>query len=112
MMVVVVAAAAAQEYTSIEEPFFIYDPINGISVKGVDGVGILYHAVDHLPSECAKCVRPGIHGCCAPPTVDTLLVCRACCVLQGGERALRRVLDAVLACVGALRWHAAFRGAE
>jgi hypothetical protein len=46
-----------QEYTSIEEPFFIYDPLTGNSAKPMDAPGILYHAVDHLPSECAKYAR-------------------------------------------------------
>jgi hypothetical protein len=53
-VVPVVFVVPSQEYTSIEEPFYIYNPTTGVSSRELDVPGILYHAVDHLPSECAK----------------------------------------------------------
>ena len=51
-----------QEYTSIEEPFYVYNPLDGSSNKAMHVPGILYHAVDHLPSECAKYVVVVVWG--------------------------------------------------
>eukprot|EP00741_Cyanophora_paradoxa_P011367 tig00020556_g10980.t1 len=42
---------AVDRYTSIEEPFFLYEPVTQAVQKGTDGDGVLMHAVDHLPSE-------------------------------------------------------------
>ena len=43
------------EFTSIESPFYVYDCETGKHDKSLDAckkAGILFHAVDHLPSEC------------------------------------------------------------
>lgn len=43
------------EYTSIDRPFFVYDPITGQKSfdTNIPTNNILYHAVDHLPTELA-----------------------------------------------------------
>jgi hypothetical protein len=39
----------------------VYNPLSGESSRSLEVEGILYHAVDHLPSECAKCVLCAVH---------------------------------------------------
>ena len=44
-----------KEFTSIERPFYVYNPAKDSVVHDdMAAPGILYHAVDHLPSECPR----------------------------------------------------------
>ena len=45
-----------REFTSIEKPFLIYDLENDVFHESLDFQpgGILFHAIDHLPSECPR----------------------------------------------------------
>jgi alpha-aminoadipic semialdehyde synthase len=44
-----------KQFTSIEKPFFVYDlAADAVVNDDMDAPGILYHAVDHLPSECPR----------------------------------------------------------
>ncbi|KAK3285370.1 hypothetical protein CYMTET_7023, partial [Cymbomonas tetramitiformis] len=57
-----------EQYGSIEKPFNMQDWASGSMAlrEGVDGPGVLYHAVDHLPAECpleasthfGRCLEP------------------------------------------------------
>jgi len=45
-----------REFTSIEKPFIVYDAENDVFHESLDFQpgGILFHAIDHLPSECPR----------------------------------------------------------
>jgi len=46
-----------KKFTSIQEPFYVYDPANGNVIDGALDAGknkILFHAVDHIPAELPK----------------------------------------------------------
>lgn len=44
-----------KKFTSIEDPFYVYDvELDHVTTGSMDAQGILYHAVDHLPSECPR----------------------------------------------------------
>lgn len=45
---------ALQSYSSIDEPFFVFNPESGTRTDGVRGDGILLIAVDQLPTEFAE----------------------------------------------------------
>jgi len=40
-----------RQFTSIEQPFFIYNAMSEQTSDSLDEPGVLFHAVDHLPSE-------------------------------------------------------------
>eukprot|EP00405_Crypthecodinium_cohnii_P014854 CAMPEP_0206444564 /NCGR_PEP_ID=MMETSP0324_2-20121206/14986_1 /ASSEMBLY_ACC=CAM_ASM_000836 /TAXON_ID=2866 /ORGANISM="Crypthecodinium cohnii, Strain Seligo" /LENGTH=1054 /DNA_ID=CAMNT_0053912609 /DNA_START=222 /DNA_END=3386 /DNA_ORIENTATION=+ len=40
-----------RQFTSIEHPFFVYNALSDATSCDLDDPGILFHAVDHLPSE-------------------------------------------------------------
>jgi len=42
------------KYSSIDRPFYMYNIDTGETCESLDGDGILFHAVDHLPSELAR----------------------------------------------------------
>ena len=69
-------------FTSIEDPFFVYDPENGsITRRDMAASGLLYHSVDHLPSECPRDASEHF-GACLLPLLPS--------VLNGNDAALPR----------------------
>ena len=55
-----------REFTSIEEPFYIFDVRTGTVVRDLAAPGVLFHAVDHLPSECPKDASSHFGSCLLP----------------------------------------------
>lgn len=43
-----------ERFSSIEDPFYIYNVDEGKSSDDMGSEGLLFHAVDHLPSECPR----------------------------------------------------------
>lgn len=42
------------KFTSIEKPYYVWNPATSECQDDMDAPGILFHAVDHLPSECPR----------------------------------------------------------
>lgn len=55
-----------KEFTSIEKPFYIYDIEHDKVMHDLEAPGILYHAVDHLPSECPQDASEHFGNCLLP----------------------------------------------
>lgn len=55
-----------KEFTSIEAPFYIYEPKEDKVLHDLEAPGILFHAVDHLPSECPRDASDHFGSCLAP----------------------------------------------
>jgi alpha-aminoadipic semialdehyde synthase len=55
-----------REFTSIESPFRVYDPETTGVTADLDAPGILYQAVDHLPSECPLDASVHFSACLLP----------------------------------------------
>lgn len=56
-----------KEFTTIERPFYVWDVGRDAVVHDLDyATGILYHAVDHLPSECPRDASDHFGSCLLP----------------------------------------------
>ena len=63
-----------KEFTTIERPFYVWDPEADAVVHGdMAAPGVLYHAVDHLPSECPRDASEHF-GACLLPFLPSLAV--------------------------------------
>jgi alpha-aminoadipic semialdehyde synthase len=59
-------APRVQEFTSIEKPFYVYDVALDRVEHDMDAPGVLYHAVDHLPSELPRDASEHFGKCLTP----------------------------------------------
>jgi hypothetical protein len=55
-----------QEFTSIEKPFVVYEVEGDRVLHDTEAPGILFHAVDHLPSECPRDASEHFGSCLLP----------------------------------------------
>jgi len=55
-----------KQFTSIENPFFIYNALSDTVSESLDGPGVLFHAVDHLPSELPREASQHFGNCLLP----------------------------------------------
>jgi len=53
-------------FTSIEKPFFLYNALDDTTSESMDGPGVLFHAVDHLPSELPREATDHFGKCLLP----------------------------------------------
>ena len=62
-----------KEFTSIDSPFYLYNVERDEVLRGnMEAPGVLYHAVDHLPSECPRDASDHF-GACLLPLLPALL---------------------------------------
>jgi alpha-aminoadipic semialdehyde synthase len=88
-----------EEFTSIEKPFFVYDVAGRRVLHDLEAAGVLYHAVDHLPSECPR--DASMHfGACLLPFMHALLRSDAARPPDSPESGLPAELAGAVVCWG------------
>jgi len=55
-----------QHFTSIEQPFVVFNALTGKTTENMDDPGVIFHAVDHLPSELPREASEHFGNCLLP----------------------------------------------
>lgn len=86
-----------EEFTSIEQPFYVYDVAAKRVLHDMSAPGILYHAVDHLPSECPRDASAHF-GSCLLPFMPALLCSDAAKSPDAPDSGLPAELSGAIVC--------------
>jgi len=72
-----IGSVPTKEFTSIEDPFYVYNALTDQVGKSLDGPGVVFHAVDHLPCEIPREASLPPSWKLAPRSVAAMTRCRS-----------------------------------